>query len=376
MRIVNCPIRDGLDFESWRQVLAPDVLLCVPGGTISQKPAESVMTDAEISALAALGNKVIYSVNLRRTPGQEVIELNRLLSAGIQIHSIRFGNENYGDEDIKLTNAIQANECFDYGQAGGQAYFDKTVAFKEAFAGYPGIRIYVGAYPSNQFFNSNPAGDRTNPFRKGFTSKVYELITPQDAIDFHVYDRFKVEGGIDFVSLEEYMADYPNPIYTIEAGVIKETLPDWPNTLEGFTPRSIYVMENLFQLLKGKHIPGVHLMERTTEAIGLVYQGQITEYGIAFKGLVGDDEVVIDDPNNPGNPNDPGNPDNTCVTILDIEPIVQGFFLGGLTFLKLMLSNGDIKNWWGFASNAPKVGECVEDYFPGVDFSKKKVSTT
>lgn len=371
MRIVNCPIRDGLDFESWRQVLAPDVLLCVPGGTISQKPAESVMTDAEINALAALGNKVIYSVNLKRTPAEEVIQVERLLSAGIQIHSIRFGNENYGDPGIKLNNTIPVDQCFAYGEAGGQAYFDKTVAFKEAFAEYPGIRIYVGAYPSNQFFNPNPNFNRTNPFREGFTSKVYELITPQDAIDFHVYDRFKLDEGIDFTYLQQCVDNYPNPVYTIESGVITQNLP----SPEDFTPRSTYVMENLFQILKGKNIPGVHLMEQTDQPIGLVYQGQITDYGIAFKGLVGDDEVVIDDPNDPGNPGDPGNPDNTCVTILDIESIVQGFFLGGLTFLKLMLSNGDIKNWWGFASNAPKVGECVEDYFPGVDFSKKKVST-
>lgn len=366
MRIVNCPIRDGLDFESWRLVLAPDVLLCVPGGTISQKPAESVMTDAEINALAALGNKVIYSVNLERTPEEEVIQLNRLLSAGIQIHSIRFGNENYGDEGIKLNNTVPTDQCFTFGEAGGQAYFDKTVAFKEAFAGYPGVRIYVGAYPSNQFFNSNPNFNRTNPFREGFTSKVYELIRPEDAVDFHVYDRFKVEGGIDFVYLQQYMSNYPNPVYTIESGVITETLP----SPEDFTPRSIYVMENLFQIQKGKHIPGVHLMEQTNKAIGLVYQGQITDYGIAFKALVPED--TSEDPNNPDNPD---NPQNTCVTILDIEPIVQGFFLGGLTFLRLILSNGDTKNWWGFASNAPKIGECVEDYFPGVDFSKKKVST-
>ena len=351
MRIINCPIRNNLNFASWNLVADSTDVFCIPGGTISQGN-QSIMADAELVGIASVGNKVIYSVNLNRSPQNEVVQLERVLAAGIQLHGIRFGNEEYGDVNLQ---GLGSEAAYAFGVQSATAYLALTVPYVDIFSAYPGVRIFNTAYPSNQF----PV--KFNSYREGWNFKIYNSILPTNVVDFHIYDRFVASGPIDFTYLKQYKQNYPNSIYTIEAGVVSDTAP----SDAAFIERSIYVMQEQFKILTGKHAMGIQLMEQVVLGIGLVYQGVVTEIGQAWIDLI---KTVPIDPNNPIDPTDPTEPG--CIFIEDISPIVQGFFIGNWIFLKLILSNGDIKNWWGKADVAPKIGDCIEGYFPDIDFSK------
>jgi len=261
--IINAPLRSGVNIGTWN--LSKVTKVC-NGGTWSEDP-NNFATDAQLNALAASGKEVVYSVCLKRTPAQELAEVNRYISKGITINSVRLGNEESQDSSL---DGVWQNAAFAFGESEAEIYFNKAQLYSAVL---PYSKIYSGEFPSNQ------QGVRFKLFREGWNSKLISLMGPTDRLDMHIYQNYgKVEIDLSYF---DTVATWPNGVVIIESGVASSTIT---------TSTDVYTITvGLWTKIRAKMRSidefGLQLMENLTSNIGLVFNGALTPLGEWINGL-------------------------------------------------------------------------------------------
>jgi len=280
--IGNSPFRDGVSPKTWNKV---NVTHFTTGGTLSRDP-EYFLTDQQLLDVASTGLKEVYSSCLFRDSGSEASEVLRHESFGIDIPFIRFGNEegNYST----YASLVTLETAYVTGAFAAQEYVANMQSRREAFEAIGDYTyIYCGVFVSNQ------VGPRLNEFRRGWNDGLTSSISANDIIDLHVYKRLGPEYP-DSISMDYFFDEvhgWANRVCIIESGVTVDTIPTASfgvPSAEGiaeFLSETEITWSNVKNSLRSTDIMGVQLIEDVSNAVGLLFGGEITAVGEIFQRL-------------------------------------------------------------------------------------------
>lgn len=252
--IINAPLRHNISPDTWGLI---DCRFICNGGTFTEDPL-NYAKDSHLAILGQNGYKMVYSTCLARSISEELDELARYISHGIDIVAVRIGNEDYNSVKIP---GVRPSEAYARGRLEADKYINHAMTHYLAFHGAGYETIFNAPFPSNQ------QDERFTLFRQGWCDEIHDLPL-HIGVDMHVYDRCR-PVPINFDLMPEFEG---RKRWFIETGALYEGDPVL------FLERSERVFTEMRKRVKGTDVLGFQLMENDN-GLAFLFNGIVTELG-------------------------------------------------------------------------------------------------